>query len=66
MATHSAVMTSDENVAAFIKGLKSYGELSPEERAKFDFCVGGYINLGEVALYHAEADRLHDVIDMVN
>ena len=49
-ATHSALVTSDENVAVFIKGLNAYGELSPEERMKFDFCVGGYINLGEVAL----------------
>lgn len=65
-ATHSALVTSDENVAVFIKGLNAYGELSPEERMKFDFCVGGYINLGEVALYHANVDRLHEAIDALN
>ena len=65
-ATHSALVTSDENVTTFIKGLNAYGKLSPEERMKFDFCVGGYINLGEVALSHADVDRLHELIDAVN
>jgi len=65
-ATHAALVSSDEHVAVFVKGLNAYAELSPEERVKFDFCVGGYINLGEVALYHAEVDRLHELIDAVN
>ena len=44
-ATHSALVTSNEYVAVFVKGLNAYGELSPEERMKFDFCIGGYIIL---------------------
>ena len=34
-ATHSALVTSDENVATFVKGLNAYDELTPEERMKY-------------------------------
>lgn len=64
-AAHTAVVTNDGMVGCFMKGLNRYGELSPEERAKFEYCVGGYINLGEAALYHAEVNRLHEAIEML-
>lgn len=65
-AAHTAVVTSDEMVGSFMKGLKRYGDLSPEERAKFEYCVGGYINLGEAALYHAEVNRLQEAMEMLS
>ena len=65
-ATHSAIVMSDENVGAFIKGLNSYGDLKREERVKFDFCMAGYINVVEVTIYHAEVDRVDDVLVMLS
>ena len=65
-ANHSAVVMRDENVAAFIKGLNSYRDLTPEERVKFDICVAGYINVVEVGLYHAEVNRLDEVLEMLS
>ena len=65
-ATHSAVVMSDENVGAFIKGLNSYGDLKTEERVKFDICMTGYINVVEVSIYHAEADRVDELLVMLS
>jgi hypothetical protein len=65
-AAHTAAVTRDEMVGSFMKGLNRYGDLTPEERAKFEYCVGGYINLGEAALYHAEVNRLHEAMEMLS
>ena len=64
-ANHLTVVMSDENSNAFIKGLKSYGDLTATERYKFDFCMAGYINMVEVVLYHNEAGRGHEILEMV-
>jgi hypothetical protein len=64
-ADHSAVVMSDENVSAFVKGLTSYSSLLPEERLKFDACATGYVNLVEHTLYHTEAGRLTEVVEML-
>ena len=61
-----AVVMRDENVSAFIKGLSEYEDLTAEERVKFDMCVGIFINVVEVTIYHAEAGRLDEVLEMLN
>jgi hypothetical protein len=60
-----SVIMSDENADAFMKGLHSYDLLAPVERFKFDFCMAGYLNLVEVILYHNEAGRGQDLLEMV-
>jgi hypothetical protein len=64
-ANHLSVVMSDENTDAFIKGLNSYASLSPAERYKFDFCMGGYLNIVEVILLHNEAGRGFELLEMV-
>ena len=61
---HTSIVMSDDNVAAFVKGLNAYEELSPEERVKFDFCISMLINLVETTIYHADAGVLDEVLEM--
>ena len=56
----------DENVSAFIKELNTYEDLTAEERVKFDLCVGIFLNVVEVTIYHAEAGRLDEVLEMLH
>ena len=62
--SHCAVVISDENASAFIKGLNDYRSLTAEERMKFDFCAAGFINLAEVFIYHADAGRVDEILEM--
>ena len=62
--SHHSAVVQDENVEAFIKGLNNYSSLNPEERAKFDFCLAGYVNLIEETIYQADAGRLGEVLEM--
>jgi hypothetical protein len=64
-SAHSAVVMSDENVGPFVKGLTSYESLAPEERLKFDLCATGFVNIVENAIYHSEAGRLDEVLEML-
>ena len=64
-SNHVSIVMSDENSEAFIKGLHSYSSLTPTERYKFDFCLAGYVNIVEVILYHNEAGRGLELLEMV-
>lgn len=64
-AAHGSIVMQDENVTAFIKGLKCYSNLTATERVKFDYCATGFINIVESALYHGEAGRLDEVVVML-
>ncbi len=62
-SSHGAIVASDEHVGAFVKGLRDYGSLGPEERVKFNMCVAGYLNVIEVTRAHQT--RLDDVVEAV-
>ena len=62
--SHQAIVISDENIGAFIKGLESFSSLSPEERVKFGVCVTGYVNVVEATLMLNEAGRSHEELEM--
>ena len=61
---HQALVISDENIGAFVKGLESFSSLSPEERIKFSVCATGYVNVIEATLMLIEAGRAHDELEM--
>jgi len=63
---YAAIVMRNENVGAFIKGLNSYSDLTPEERLKFDHCLGTLINVAESTIYHVGAGRLEEMLEMLS
>ena len=50
---HSAVVASDDNAEAFLKGLRDYAGLTAIERVKFNMCIAGHMNVIDTILTYA-------------